>query len=149
MVPDRSKTCLGMEYFCFEGDTLWEMGDDELIDLAKKELVCIGLVREDKVTDGKVVRVPKAYPVYDEGFHEAVAHVQDYLTRFDNLQEVGRNGMHKYNNMDHSMLTAILAVRNMFGEYHDLWSLNIDDIYHEEVERGEMESKAAFESSFS
>lgn len=144
MVPDQSKTCLGMEYFCFEGDGLWKMCDDELISFAKKELASIGLVPMSKVSDGNVVRVPKAYPIYDEGYRDAVGSVREYLKQFSNLQEIGRNGMHKYNNMDHSMLTAIFAVRNVLGEHHDLWSLNADDTYHEETGEDEIESGADF-----
>ena len=132
MVPDQTKTCLGMEYFCNEGDDLWSMADHGLLALATRELAAIGLAAPAKVVDGKVVRMPKAYPVYDEGYPEALAVVRGYLERFANLQAVGRNGMHKYNNMDHSMLTAILAVRNIFGERHDLWAINVDDDYLEE-----------------
>ena len=132
MVPDQTKTCLGMEYFCSEGDDLWTMADDGLMALATRELTAIGLAVPAKVIDGTVVRMPKAYPVYDEGYPEALAVVRAYLERFTNLQAIGRNGMHKYNNMDHSMLTAILAVRNIFGERHDLWAINVDDDYLEE-----------------
>jgi protoporphyrinogen oxidase len=133
MVPDPSKTCLGLEYFCFEGDGLWSMADADLVGLATRELARIGLVRADLVIDGAVVRMPKAYPVYDEGFTDALGTVRAYLDGFSNLQAVGRNGMHKYNNQDHSMYTAILAVRNLFGEAHDIWAVNADDEYHEEV----------------
>jgi protoporphyrinogen oxidase len=132
MVPDQTKTCLGLEYFCNEGDEMWTMADDELIALATRELAATGLAGPAKVIDGTVVRMPKAYPVYDEGYPEALAVVRGYLERFANLQAVGRNGMHKYNNMDHSMLTALLAVRNIFGERHDLWGINVDDDYLEE-----------------
>ena len=90
-------------------------------------LTAPGLVR-----DGTVVRMPKAYPVYDEGYEEALRASRQFLERFSNLQLVGRNGMHKYNNQDHSMLTAMLAVRNLFGERHCLWDVNADDEYHEE-----------------
>ena len=83
--------------------------------------------------------MPKAYPVYDEGYAEALDVVREYLAGFDNLQLVGRNGMHKYNNQDHSMLTAMLAVRNMFGERHDLWAVNADEEYHEEVAADELQ----------
>jgi protoporphyrinogen oxidase len=133
MVPDPSQTCLGLEYFCFEGDDLWSMPDADLVALATRELVQVGLADAAKVRDGAVVRMRKAYPVYDEGFADALAVVREYVAGFDNLQLIGRNGMHKYNNQDHSMLTAILAVRNLYGEQHDLWALNTDDQYQEEA----------------
>lgn len=132
MVPDRVRTCLGMEYFCFAGDELWEMEDDALIALAKEDLARLGLAPAEKVSDGTVVRMPKAYPVYDEGFEDAVATIRGYLERFENLQVIGRNGMHRYNNMDHSMLTALRAVANLVGEERfDLWEVNTGDEYHE------------------
>lgn len=132
MVPDRARTCLGMEYFCFVGDELWEMEDGALIALAKEELLRLGLAPAENVNDGAVVRMPKAYPVYDEGFEAAVATIRGYLERFANLQLIGRNGMHRYNNMDHSMLTALRAVSNLVGEEKsDLWEVNTDDEYHE------------------
>jgi protoporphyrinogen oxidase len=132
MVPDAAQTCLGMEYFCTAGDDLWTMADQDLVRLATRELAAIGLAEEGMVPDGVVVRMAKAYPVYDEAYSEAVAAIRRYLSRFANLQVIGRNGMHKYNNMDHSMLTGMLAVRNLFGERHDLWEVNADDAYHEE-----------------
>jgi protoporphyrinogen oxidase len=132
MVPDATKSCLGMEYFCNEGDDLWAMPDHDLIALATQELAIIGLAEPEKIVDGTVVRMPKAYPVYDEGYPAALAIIRGYLGRFANLQVAGRNGMHRYNNMDHSMLTAILAARNTCGERHDLWAVNTDDEYQEE-----------------
>jgi protoporphyrinogen oxidase len=132
MVPDRSKTCLGMEYFCAEGDALWGLSDRDLIALATRELFSLGLVAPHKIIDGTVVRVPKAYPVYDEGFEQSLGVVRRYLEGFKNLQEIGRNGLHKYNNMDHSMLTGILAVQNLYGKHHDLWTVNADEEYLEE-----------------
>ena len=131
MVPDPSKTCLGLEYFCSEGDDLWSQSDEQLLALARQELRTLGLVDERKIVDGRVVRVRQAYPVYDEGYEEALEVIKQYLARFENLQLVGRNGMHKYNNQDHSMVTAMLAVRNLFGEQHDLWAINADDEYQE------------------
>ena len=133
MVPDQTKTCLGLEYFCFKGDGLWSMDDRDLIELATRELDATGLLSRDTVIDGAVVRVPKAYPVYDEGYEEALAILKEYLSRYENLQLVGRNGMHKYNNQDHAMLTALLAVDNLFGGQHDLWAVNADEEYHEEL----------------
>jgi protoporphyrinogen oxidase len=133
MVPDESMTCLGLEYFCSEGDELWTLSDDAFIELACKEVTSIGLTRPDLFVDGKVVRVRKAYPVYDAGYVDALAVVRHHLGVLENLQLVGRNGTHKYNNQDHSMLTAILAVRNIFGEHHDIWRVNDDGEYHEEI----------------
>ena len=132
MVPDERFTCLGLEYFCFDSDGLWSTSDADLVALATRELESIGLVKPGLVRDGTVVRAPKAYPVYDEGYQLALGEAREFLAGFENLQLVGRNGMHKYNNQDHSMLTAMLAVRNLFGESHDLWAVNADDEYHEE-----------------
>lgn len=132
MVPDAEKTCLGLEYFCFEGDSMWMMDDAGLVELAKKELDILGLARSSDVEDGTVVRMPKAYPVYDAGYHRALKVIRGFVDKLDNLQLAGRNGMHRYNNQDHSMMTAMLAVRNILGEEHDLWSVNMDQEYHEE-----------------
>jgi protoporphyrinogen oxidase len=133
MVPDATKTCLGLEYFCFEGDGLWTMHDDALVAMAADELAQIGLARRGSIIDGCVLRMPKAYPIYDATYAEAVDVLKTYLARFENLHLVGRNGMHKYNNQDHSMLTAILAVENILGAHHDLWSVNAEEEYHEEI----------------
>ena len=132
MVPDARFTCLGLEYFCFDGDGLWSSSDADLVALATRELEAIGLVTAGLVRDGTVVRVAKAYPVYDQGYEVALEAVKAFVAGFENLQLVGRNGMHTYNNQDHSMLTAMLAVGNICGESHDLWSVNADDEYHEE-----------------
>jgi protoporphyrinogen oxidase len=134
MVPNPRMTCLGLEYFCFEGDGLWTMADSDLIDLGRREMASIGLIDPTKVVDGAVVRMPKAYPVYDEGYEDALRIVREYLETFTNLQVAGRNGMHKYNNQDHSMVTAMLAVKNLSGEHHDAWGVNAEDEYHEEVD---------------
>ncbi|MEZ5284677.1 MAG: NAD(P)/FAD-dependent oxidoreductase [Vicinamibacterales bacterium] len=131
MVPDRRRTCLGLEYFCAEGDDLWRMTDDELIALGRRELVALGLAKADAISDGSVVRMPHAYPVYSTDYHEAVAVIRDYLAGFTNLQVAGRNGMHKYNNQDHSMVTAMLAAENLMGGSADPWGVNADDEYHE------------------
>jgi len=133
MVPDPSKTCLGLEYFCFEGDGLWTMPDQDLIELGKRELERIGLARASEITDGSVVRMPKAYPVYDGTYQDALKVIRRFVEALGNLQMVGRNGMHKYNNQDHSMLTAMLAARNILGANYDLWSVNVDEEYHEEL----------------
>ena len=134
MVPDPTKTCLGLEYFCFEGDGLWSMSDKDLIDLGKRELEMLGLARAADVLDGAVVRMPKAYPVYDETYKEAVNVVRAFVEGLGNLQMVGRNGMHKYNNQDHSMVTAMLAARNILGGRFDLWAVNVEEGYHEELD---------------
>jgi protoporphyrinogen oxidase len=132
MVPEPGKTCLGLEYFCFEGDDLWASRDEDLIALAKKELGELGLASPDKVFDGCVVRMPKAYPVYDSRYGAHLATVRTHIDPIPNLHTVGRNGMHKYNNQDHSMLTAMLTLENMRGAKHDVWSVNTDYEYHEE-----------------
>jgi protoporphyrinogen oxidase len=131
MVPDQTKTCLGMEYFCTVSDDLWSMPDKDLVILAMKELTAIGLAKMDMIRDGVVVRMPKAYPVYDQAYPLAVATIREYLDRFSNLQVIGRNGMHRYNNMDHSMVTGMMAVHNLSGGKHDLWAINADEEYHE------------------
>ena len=133
MVPDQSKTCLGLEYFCFEGDSLWTMSDAELIALGTRELEKLGLARAADVEDGAVVRMPKAYPVYDSTYVEALGTVRAFLSTLENMQLVGRNGMHRYNNQDHSMLTAMLAVKNVLGGSFDLWGVNADQEYHETI----------------
>jgi protoporphyrinogen oxidase len=134
MVPDSTKTSLGLEYFCTEGDALWTMRDEELIQLATRELERIGLCRAADVEDGCVVRVPKAYPVYGSDYREALAVVREFVDSLENFRTIGRNGLHRYDNQDHAMLTGMLAVRSMvLGEPHDLWSVNTEQEYHEEV----------------
>jgi protoporphyrinogen oxidase len=137
MVPDPSKSCVGMEYFCHEGDGLWTMADAELVELGRQELAALGLARVEDIEDGTVLRMPKAYPVYDSHYQEALRQVRAFLQPLQNLQLIGRNGMHKYNNQDHSMLTAMLAVKNVLGENHDLWEVNAAQDYHEELTDGE------------
>jgi len=132
MVSDPGKTCLGMEYFCTEGDDTWAMSDAELLELATHELASLGLANVGDVEDGVVFRQPKAYPVYDRGYREHLETIQRFLATMDNLQTIGRNGLHRYNNQDHSMLSAMLAVRNLLGEDHDLWSVNTERSYCEE-----------------
>ncbi len=126
-------TCLGVEYFCFRGDDIWEMSDDQAVELATRELAAIGLIDPASVVDGVKVCVPKAYPMYDVNYEDAVATIRAYLERFPNLQTCGRNGLHRYNNQDHSMWTAMLAMSNLLdGAEHDVWDVNTDDEYHEE-----------------
>jgi protoporphyrinogen oxidase len=139
MVPDESKTCIGMEYFCFEGDRLWTMSDAELVELGKKEMAQLGMARPEEVFDGAVVRQPKAYPVYDDDYQEHLAVIRAWLeSSLENLQLCGRNGMHKYNNQDHSMMSAVLVARRIAGTSDlDPWNVNADAEYHEEVRREE------------
>jgi protoporphyrinogen oxidase len=133
MTPNPDQTSLGLEYFCTVGDRIWSMTDDDLIALAKRELATIGLADQADIQDGMVIREPKAYPVYDPTYQDNLAIVKQYVNQFDNFQTVGRNGLHRYNNQDHAMLTAMLAVRNILGEQHDLWSVNTEEEYHEEA----------------
>ncbi|MBD1913105.1 MULTISPECIES: NAD(P)/FAD-dependent oxidoreductase [unclassified Leptolyngbya] len=140
MVPDSSKTCLGMEYFCSQGDALWETSDADLIKLASQEARGLGLVQPSMaIEDGTVIRQRKAYPVYDAEYRQHLQVIQDYIECFENLQTVGRNGMHRYNNQDHSMLTGLLAARNIIGEQHPLWDVNTERSYYEEFERSKAE----------
>jgi protoporphyrinogen oxidase len=129
----EGRTCLGLEYFVNEGDEIWTMADDELVELGKRELTKLGLVDTGKVEAGYVVRMPKAYPVYDEHYKDRLKEMRVWLERHaPNVHPVGRNGMHKYNNQDHSMLTAMLSVENIFGADHDTWEVNVEEEYHEE-----------------
>ena len=133
MVPDPSKTCLGMEYFCNESDALWQMSNSELVELASREVKALGLVNPQvNIEDGTVIRQYKAYPVYDDTYRRNVEIIRNYIQKFANLQTVGRNGMHRYNNSDHSMLTGLLAAKNILGEKHNLWKVNVERSYHEE-----------------
>jgi protoporphyrinogen oxidase len=131
MVPEPGTTCLGLEYFCFEGDDLWERRDDALVALASRELEELGLARQRDIVDGTVARMPKAYPIYDRRYTAHVSVIRKYLDGIPNLQTIGRNGLHKYNNQDHSMLTAMMAVANLHGAAHDVWSVNTGLEYHE------------------
>jgi protoporphyrinogen oxidase len=132
MVPVPGKTCLGLEYFCFKGDGLWESSDADLIAQAVRELEVLNIARASDVEDGAVIRMPKAYPIYDAMYREHLDNIRDFIDPIPNLHTVGRNGMHKYNNQDHSMLTAMMALWNMAGASHDLWAVNTDFEYHEE-----------------
>ena len=134
MVHDPTRTSLGLEYFCTEGDALWGMPDADLIELAKREIDQIGLARYGDIVDGCVFRVPKAYPVYDSDYRDHLAEIKTFTEGLSNVTTIGRNGLHRYNNQDHAMLTGMLAVRNLIaGERHDLWSVNADQAYHEEI----------------
>lgn len=135
MVPEvaAETTCVGLEYFCDEGDTLWETSDADLVALGRRELARLGLVKEDDVIDGVVYRQPKAYPIYTGAYKNYLETIKAYISSIENLQTAGRNGLHMYNNQDHSMLTAMLAVKNILGEQHDIWSVNTERSYHEEI----------------
>jgi protoporphyrinogen oxidase len=138
MVPDAGRGgCLGLEYFCFNGDSLWESSDEALTELAARELEKIGLANREEIIGARVVRQPKAYPVYDDEYRDIVEKVRaDIAQNFPSLHFVGRNGMHKYNNQDHAMMTAILTVENILAERAvcDVWSVNEDAEYHESGE---------------
>lgn len=132
MIPKKEATSLGLEYFCNEGDEFWNLDDQSLIELASRELDVLNLSSGGSVIEGYVIRQEKAYPVYDELYKENVQVLRDYLDKFSNLQTVGRNGMHRYNNMDHSMMTGIMAAQNLNGAHHNVWSVNGDETYLEE-----------------
>jgi protoporphyrinogen oxidase len=131
MVRD-GRNVLGLEYTVKEGDEWWTAADDELIEKGKAELEALGLMRAADVEAGYVVRMPKAYPVYDEDYRANVDVLRQWLAEHaPNVHPVGRNGMHKYNNQDHSMLTAMLTVENILGASHDIWEVNVEEEYHE------------------
>jgi protoporphyrinogen oxidase len=139
MVPDQNVACVGLEYFCFEGDGLWAMADAELVELARSEMEILGLVAPDKVIGGAVVRQEKAYPVYDEHYGANVESMRRELeAKHPTLHLVGRNGMHRYNNQDHAMMTAMLTVENILAgaRIYDTWCVNEDAEYHEAGNEG-------------
>ncbi|MDQ1395082.1 MAG: hypothetical protein QOG64_341, partial [Acidimicrobiaceae bacterium] len=128
--------------YVFEGDELWTMSDADLVALGTRELEHLGLLAANQVEVGYVVRCPKAYPTYDDSYQANVAVLTDWLaTHADNVHPVGRNGMHKYNNQDHSMLTAMLTVENILGAHHDIWAVNVEEEYHEHSD-GESDGSA-------
>ncbi len=139
MVPEgETSSSIGMEYFCFEGDDLWNMADDDLVAMAGREIDKLHLAPADKVRFGFVERVHKAYPIYDELYAERVSTIRGWLETLGNLTQVGRNGLHRYNNSDHSMLTAMRAVDNiLLGTHHDIWAVNAESVYHEEHQDNE------------
>ncbi|HLH64636.1 MAG TPA: NAD(P)/FAD-dependent oxidoreductase [Solirubrobacteraceae bacterium] len=139
MVPEGSSAAsIGMEYFCFEGDELWSMADEDLVAMASREIEQLHLASASRVRFGFVERVHKAYPIYDERYGERVATIRRWLEGIDNLTQVGRNGLHRYNNSDHSMLTAMRAVDNiLLGADHDIWAVNAESVYHEEHQENE------------
>ena len=132
MTPDPAVSSLGMGYFCGAGDDLWTMSDARLIELAGRELAAIGLVGKPRIRDAVVIRVPKAYPVYNAAYKTGLAIVREFLSDIPNLQLIGRNGQHRYNNQDHSMLGGVLAARNIAGARFNLWDLNTDQDFKEE-----------------
>ena len=134
MVPDLATTSLGLEYFCNEGDDIWNMPDAELIALGTREISKIGLAQSEDVVDGAVFRVEKSYPVYDSDYETSLDVLKAYVATLENLQTIGRNGLHRYNNQDHAMLTGMMAVRNLlYGETNDLWQVNAEQEYLEEL----------------
>jgi protoporphyrinogen oxidase len=138
MVPNDTDASIGMEYFCFEGDDLWTMADDDLVAMAGQEIEKLHLAHAEKVKFGFVARVHKAYPIYDTEYAERVATIRGWLETISNLTQVGRNGLHRYNNSDHSMLTAMRAVDNiLLGTDHDIWAVNAESVYHEEHQENE------------
>ena len=134
MVADSSKTTLGLEYFCNEGDDFWNMDDKKMFEFAADEVAKIKLCERSRIEDFVIVRVPKAYPVYDMEYPKHLAVIRAYLSGFSNLQPIGRYGMFKYNNMDHSILTGLYASQNILAgrTIHDIWNVNTEEEYHEE-----------------
>jgi len=132
MMPSDTQTIIGMEYFCDEGDSLWTAADADLRALAQTEILRLGLLSDAAISDATVVRVRDAYPIYDPGYEQRVATARAYLAGFANLRTCGRGGLHRYNNLDHSMLTGLYAARNVTGEAHDVWSVNVEAAHVED-----------------
>jgi protoporphyrinogen oxidase len=133
LVADPANVWIGLEYFCYESDKIWNLSDADMIQLARSEVAKMGIIDQEDVLDACVIRVPKAYPAYF-GAYERFGEIRNYIDKFENLFLVGRNGMHKYNNQDHSMLTAMTAVDNIIEGRKDkknLWALNTEMEYHE------------------
>lgn len=131
LVPDQNKTSLGLEYFCFSGDNFWSSKDKDLINLAKSELEKIGLIKKEKIIEGFVIRVANAYPIYYGNYKEPLKKIIDYLKEFKNMQTVGRQGMFRYNNMDHAIYSGMLAARNILGGNYDIFNINANAEYLE------------------
>ena len=134
MVPEANRSSIGMEYFCNDDEDIWKMSNEDLIKMAGQELEQIRLAPASSVIDGTIIRQPKAYPVYDSEYKTALDTLQAWISQFENFQTVGRNGLHRYNNQDHSMLSAMLAARNILGEDNDVWEVNVERSYHEEFQ---------------
>jgi protoporphyrinogen oxidase len=144
LVPHPNRASVGMEYFCFEGDAIWSSSDEELVARASAELAALGLAEPERVVGSYVARVPRAYPIYDADYAARTRRLRSWLDGIRGLQQVGRNGLHRYNNSDHSMLTAMLAVENLVdGARHDLWSVNADSWYLESSASEEQPYRAA------
>ena len=147
MVPDEGQSSLGLEYFCNEGDSTWNMADDELVELAKREMKSLGLLQMEDVIDGCVFRVEKSYPVYDSSYKDHLQVLREFVEEFENLQTIGRNGLHRYNNQDHAMLTGIIAAGNVINDaQNDVWAVNEDKRYHEELSSDEQKSESQYPS---
>jgi len=131
MVPDKDKISLSLEYWCTENDEIWKMLDDKLIKLGVSDLDKLNLAKKEDFSDGFVVRVPKTYPVHDGTYAKNTEIIRDYLDKIENLQPIGRYGMFKYNNMDHSILTGLYAAENILGSSHNIWEINAEEEYHE------------------
>jgi protoporphyrinogen oxidase len=142
MVSDPKRTALGLEYFVQEHDESWSMEDADLIELGRREIAELGLASAEDVIDGTVVRMPKAYPVYDGNYQAALQVIREWLECLENLQLIGRNGQHRYNNQDHSMVTGVYAARNIIGESYDIWDVNVEADYHEEHREPDSEARA-------
>lgn len=134
MIPEPNRSSIGMEYFCNDTDDIWSMKDEDLIKMAGQELERIDLAPASSVVDGAIIRQPKAYPVYDSEYMPALETLKNWIGQLENFQTVGRNGLHRYNNQDHSMLSAMLAARNILGANHDVWEVNVERSYHEEFQ---------------
>jgi len=139
MVRHKNYTALGVEYFCNQGDDFWQKSDRDLIKLALRELEKIKIAKSSQFEDGFVARVANAYPVYFRGYEKYLDIIKDYLSHFKNLQTIGRGGMFRYNNMDHSILSGIYAAKNVLGENYNVWDINTDEEYHEEIENNKKE----------
>ena len=133
MVKDLSTTTLGLEYFVTEGDSIWNLSSEKLIDFAMDELEILGIAKRSFLIDAFVIKVPKVYPVYDGRYKKSLEVLKNYLHSIQNLQVVGRCGMFRYDNSDHALLSGLYAVRNLFGASHDLWDINVEGEYHEEL----------------
>ena len=142
MMANDHQASIGMEYFLNDDEPMWSMSDEDLIKFAGKELEQIGLAPASSVVDGAIIRQPKAYPVYDSEYQDALDVVQQWLMKLENFQTVGRNGLHRYNNQDHSMLSAMFAARNILGADHDVWNVNVERSYHEEFQNKPYEGRS-------
>ncbi|MDI6848385.1 MAG: NAD(P)/FAD-dependent oxidoreductase [Candidatus Saccharicenans sp.] len=131
LVPDPEKTMLGLEYFCFSTDPVWSLPDKELIQIAADDLERLRFARKEEIVDGSIVRIRGAYPVYSPGYKKNIGIIKEFLDSIKNLQTIGRNGLHRYNNQDHSMMSAIYAVRKLHGQSCSPWDINAEDEYHE------------------